>query len=271
MQPFVDAVAAELERPRVLLKQVVDHLASHYSVSRDELGAFFTGQLDALEDYEIDLLFSPLFTPTLPEQAAFSELLDRQTLPTSEWSVLIRKLGDRPTVARLTTEDGATHAIRLREVSLERFVTRLNLDVVIPDPLGKLLHSLPPAEDRALLKALARRIVWNKEPRRAVLFRYLLAATSEDFYQRADLLALLKLMETYQPKDAADLLARIPHWQEVLKNEVLSAASPKPFFAARVQELHGGGRDQRHRDNSAISGKQRELEFLGRLQAVLSA
>ena len=270
MQAFVDAVAAELERPRALLKQVVDHLASHYSVSRDELGAFFTSQLDALEDYEVDLLFSPLFTPTLTDQSLFSDLLDGQTLPASAWPVLVHKLIDRPTVAHLTTEDGITHAIKLREVSLERFVTRLNLDVVIPDPLGKLLHSLPPAEDRALLKALARRIVWNKEPRRAVLFRYLLAATSEGFYRREDLLVLLKLMETYQPKDAADLLARIPHWQEVMKNEMLSAASPKPFFAARVQELHGGGRDQRHQDDSLISGKQRELEFLGRLQGVLS-
>lgn len=270
MQAFVDAVAVELERPRALLKQVVDHLASHYSVSRDELGAFFTSQLDALEDYEVDLLFSPLFTPTLTDQSLFSDLLDRQTLPASAWPVLLRKLIDRPTVAHLTTEDGITHGIKLREVSLERFVTRLNLDVVIPDPLGKLLHSLPPAEDRALLKALARRIVWNKEPRRAVLFRYLLAATSEGFYRREDLLVLLKLMETYQPKDAADLLARIPHWQEVMKNEMLSAASPKPFFAARVQELHGGGRDQRHQDDSLISGKQRELEFLGRLKGVLS-
>lgn len=271
MQAFVDAVALELERPRALLKQVVDHLASHYSVSRDELGAFFTSQLDGLEDYEVDLLFSPLFTPTLADQAVFSELLDQQTLPASEWPTLIRKLTDRPTVAHLTTEDGATHAIKLREVSLERFVTRLNLEVAIPAPLAKSLHSLPPAEDRALLKALARRIVWNKEPRRAVLFRYLLAATSDDFYRRDDLLTLLKLMETYQPKDAADLLARIPHWQEVMKTELLTAASPKPFFAARVQELHGGGRDQRQPDSSLISGKQRELEFLGRLQAVLNA
>ena len=156
MQIFVDAVATELERPRPLLKQVVDHLASHYSVSRDELGAFLAEQLGALEDYEIDLLFSPLFTPSLAEQAAFSELLDRQTLPAGEWPALIRRLADRPTVAHLRTEDGAAHAIRLREVSLERFVTRLNLDVVIPDPLGKLLHSLPPPEDRALLKEIGR-------------------------------------------------------------------------------------------------------------------
>lgn len=271
MQAFVDAVATEMERPRPLLKQVVDHLASHYSVSRDALGEFLARELEPLEDYEIDLIFSAQFTPALSEQAAFSELLDRQTLPAGEWPVLIRLLGARPTVARLGLEDGATHALRLREVSIERFVTRLNLDVVIPDPLGKLLNSLPPAEDRALLKALARRIVWNKEPRRAVLFRYLLAATSEDFYRRDDLLALLKLMETYQPKDAADLLSHIPHWQEVLKREIMAAASPKPFFAARVQELHGGGRDQRHQDDSLISIKQRDLEFLGRLHTVLSA
>ncbi len=50
---------------------------------------------------------------------------------------------------------------------------------------------------------------------------------------------------------------------------MLSAASPKPFFAARVQELHGGGRDQRHQDDSLISRKQRELAFLDRLQGVL--
>lgn len=271
MQAFVDAVAAEMERPRPLLKQVVDHLASHYSVSRDALGEFLARELEPLEDYEIDLIFSAQFTPSLAEQAVFSDLLDRQTLPAGEWPVLIRLLSARPTVARLGLENGATHSLRLREVSLERFVARLNLDVVIPDPLGKLLNSLPPAEDRALLKALARRIVWNKEPRRAVLFRYLLAATSDDFYRREDLLALLKLMETYQPKDATDLLSRIPHWQEVLKREIMSAASPKPFFAARVQELHGGGRDQRHQDDSLISTKQRDLDFLSLLQRVLSA
>ena len=271
MQPFVDAVAAELERPRPLPKQVVNHLASHYSVSRDALGAFFTDTLGTLEDYEMDLLFSPLLTPTLDEQAAFSGLLDAQTLPAGEWPALVQWLAGRPTVVRLITEDGVTHSIPLREVSLERFVTRLNLDVTVPDPLGKLLDSLPPAEDRALLKALARHGVWREEPRREVLFRYLLTATSEGFYERSDALLLLRLMETYQPRDIDDLLARIPHWQEVLKNEMLTAASPKPFFAARVQDLHGGGRDQRHQDSSLISRKQQELEFLGRLQGVLGA
>ena len=51
----------------------------------------------------------------------------------------------------------------------------------------------------------------------------------------ADALLLLRLMETYQPKDATDLLARIPHWREVLQQEITSASAPKPFFAARLE------------------------------------
>lgn len=271
MNEFLAPIAAELERPRPLLKQVSDHLSSHHSISRDELGEFLATSLDGLEDYQIDLLFSPLFTPSLADQSLFSGVLDHTTLPAAEWPALVQKLSVRPTVSQLVTEDGKTHPVKLREVTIERYVTRLNLDVVLPEPLLKLLNSLPPAEDRPLLKALARRSVWKATLRRDVLFRFLLASTSDDFYQRDDLIALLKLMETYQPRDTADLLQRIPHWQEVIRKEMLTAASPKPFFSERVQELHGGGRDQRHQSSSYLDGKKQELAFLDRLSSVLAA
>jgi hypothetical protein len=77
------------------------------------------------------------------------------------------------------------------------------------------------------------------------------------------------LVETYRPSDAADLVSRIPHWLEVLENEVTAASQPKPFFAERVQELHGGGRDQRHSDGQFIDRKQRNMAFLRRLAEIL--
>ena len=79
---------------------------------------------------------------------------------------------------------------------------------------------------------------------------------------------LLKLVETYEPADAADLLARVPQWEILLRHEISVASSPKPFFNERVQELHGGGRDQRGR--SAVAPKQAELDFLTRLKTILS-
>ena len=271
MQKFVELIARELEKPRPLLKQVVDHASSHYEVSRDELGEFLETKTGELEEFEIDLLLSPQFTPTLVDQAAFSALLDEELLPPDLWDGLVAELAKRPTVAQLVTEDGAAHPVTLTEVSLERFVCRLNLGAEIPEPLAKLLASMPPADDRNLLKAIARRPYFRTDPHREILFRFLVKTTSGDGYSLTDVLSLLELVETYQPADNADLVSRIPHWLEVLENEVTAASQPKPFFAARVQELHGGGRDRRHADESLIDRKQRNMNFLKRLEAVLTS
>jgi|GEM_PF-469301 len=271
MQRFVDAIAVELEKPRPLLKQVVDHASSRHEVSRDEVGRFLDEGTHELEDFEIDLLFSAQFTPTLIDQAAFAELLDGERLDDSQWNELVQKLTDRPTTARLVTEDETTHSVQLTDISIERFVKRLNLDAEIPDALAKLLNSMPPKEDRNLLKAIARRPVFRNEGTREILFQFVLNLTSEDKYDLEDVLLLFELIETYRPTGIEDLLNRIPNWLEVLENELTAAGQPKPFFAERVQELHGGGRDQRRRDGGLIDRKQRNKDFLRRLDEILAA
>jgi hypothetical protein len=121
-----------------------------------------------------------------------------------------------------------------------------------------------------LLKAIARRPIWQSEARYQILFRFLLATTSNDTYRQADLVRLLRWLETYQPADAAELLQRIPHWQDVLRKELTNAAQPKPFFSERVKELHGEGRDHRAQDNTAIREKQADLAFLDQLRQILA-
>jgi hypothetical protein len=268
---LLESLATELERPRPVTAQVVNHVVGTYGLTRDELGAFFTNQLPKLEDYEIDLILSPLFTPGLPDQSVFAELLGRESVPTALWPALIQQLVARPTRAQLVTEDDQTHSVPLRDVTIERHVHRLRLDATIPEPLFNLIGNLPPAADRPLLKAIARRALWEIELRREILARYLEAALAADRYRLDDAVELLKLVETYQPADAADLLARIPHWQQVLRQEINEAAGAKPFFNERVQDLHGGGRDQRRQDNSRITAKEDERAFLERLQQVLGA
>ena len=239
-------------------------------MSRDALGPFLENQVGGLEDVEIDLLFSPQFTPTLVDQAAFSALLDEDRLPAEQWEVLIEALTVRPTVARLVTEDGVEHPVTLTDISIARFVERLNLDAGIAEPLARLLESMPPAEDRGLLKAIARRPCFQADAHREILFQFLVKTTSEDAYSLTDILSLLELVETYRPADIADLIGRVPHWLDVLENEVTAAGQPKPFFAERVQELHGGGRDQRHADGSLIARKKRNMEFLKRLESIFA-
>jgi hypothetical protein len=261
-------LARELERPRPLLPQVVKHLCGTYSLERDALGPFLVEELPKLEDYEIDLILSPVFTPSLRDQAVFAELLGQDAVPSEEWPGLIRHLVSRPTRSPLVTEDGQSHTVPLREVTIERYVRRLRLGATIPASLFELLSRRPPAEDRPLLKAIARRAIWESDARRDILGRYLAAAIGTEHYGPDDAVDLLKLAETYEPADTADLLRRIPHWEQVLRHEINLASNPKAFFNERVEELHGGGRDQRRQDGA--EPKQRELAFLARLKPLLA-
>lgn len=267
---LLEALAAESERPRPLPAQVVNHLSGTYGIDRDAIGAFLVNELPKLEDYEIDLALSPVFTPTLHDQAVFAELLGQASVPAAQWPALIQQLVSRPTRAQLVTADGLAHAVPLRDVTVERYVHRLRLDATIPEKLFGLLQQLAPAADRPLLKAIARRAVWENDARRNILVRYLTVTADGDAHRLEDAVELLKLAEIYQPADVASLLAQIPHWQQVLRQEINEAASPRPFFNERVQEMHGGGRDRRHQDDTRVIAKEHEKAFLERLQRVLA-
>lgn len=271
MSALLESLARELERPRVVSQQVVDHLIGTYGPNRDAIGPFLVEELPKLEDYEIDLILSPLFTPTLRDQAIFAELLGGDSIMTAEWPDLVQQLAARPARAQLITEDGQTHSVPLREVTIERYVHRLRLDARIPEPLLKLITHFPSAADRPLLKAIARRSIWEAETRQQILIRYLVNASSGERFMSNDAAELLKLMETYGPADLKELLARIPHWQQVLRQEINEGSGTRPFFNERVEELHGGGRDQRRRDNTRLTAKESEQAFLDRLQRILTS
>ena len=99
MPELLEPLAAELERPRELPAQVIHHLSGTYGIEREAIGPFLVNELPKLEDYEIDLALSPVFTPTLQDQAVFAALLGRESVPTAEWPGLMKQLVARPTRA----------------------------------------------------------------------------------------------------------------------------------------------------------------------------
>lgn len=120
-----------------------------------------------------------------------------------------------------------------------------------------------------MLKAIARRAIWESDGRRNILITYLSAASSRNQYQPGDGVQLLSIAEDYKPADVAHLMERIPVWQEALRIEIETADNPKPFFSNSVQSEHGGERDQRQQDNSRLAVKKNEFAFLDRLHHLL--
>ncbi len=268
MNKLLDPLAAELERPRELSPRVLNYIGGNYGVEHDAIGRFLTEELPKLEDYEIDLILSPVFTPKLADQAIFAELLGRESVAHEKWPELIDQLVVRPVRAQLVTLDEQAHAVQLRAVTIERYVHRLRLEATIPETVFELIEQLP-SEDHPQLKAIARRNAWESADAAAILERYLSAAQERGRYTLADSLALLDLIESRKPANLTDLVSDIPRWQEALRHQIEVAAGPKPFFSQDIERMHGGGRDQRRGDDARLSTKEKEFAFLGRLQQVL--
>jgi len=266
---LIEVLAAELERPRELSPRVLNYISGTYGTDPDGIGAFLVNELPKLEDDEIDLILSPVFTPKLADQSVFAELLGNKSAPRDQWAGLIQQLVARPTRARLLTPDGQAHVVPLRDVSIERYVHRLRLEAVIPESVFTLLERMPVSTDRPLLRAIARRPAFENRGSGEILERYLVALIDHGGYNMDDMIELLNLAENRKPANVSDLQASIPRWAESLREQIDKASGPKPFFHQQVEIMHGGGRDQRRQDDSRLSVKEHELAFLLRLQDLL--
>jgi hypothetical protein len=157
----------------------------------------------------------------------------------------------------------------LREVSVARYVERLRLEGHIPEKLHSLILSAVPEADRPMVLAVARRAVWTPA-RGELLHQYLQRATASGEYRLEDVIALLRLAEMYEPADVAELQSRLPGWIEAVRQEASAAMQPKPFFNERVEDMHGGGRDQRRGVDPRAAVREAELESYRRLLQIFS-
>jgi hypothetical protein len=267
---LIETLAAELERPRELSLKVINYITGTYNVDHSEIGSFLVDELPSLEEDELDLILSPVFTPKLADQAIFAELLGKDSVPRDHWPALIEELVARPTQARLLTMDSQPHAVTLRAVTVERYVHRLRLEAGIPESLFELFDKTPFVSDSGLLKAIARRAIWEKDGRRNILERYLTSAGSDGSYRLDDALQLLNLVENFKPADLPSLLGQIPQRQQVLRDQINIGPGPKPFFSGHAEAMHGGERDQRKQDDDRLTAKQNELAFLDHLQRLIA-
>jgi hypothetical protein len=247
----------------------VNYISGHYMIDHDGIGAFLVDRLPSLEDDEVDLILSPVFTPKLTDQVIFANLLGRDSIPRNQWPNLIQQLVAKPIRARLTTPDGNTHTVTLSEVIIERYVQRLRLEGTIPELLFKLIDPIPIA-DLPLMKTIARRAVWEDAEVCNILIQYLSRTIDDGSYSLDEIVELLDLVETRKPASVGELLARIPAWQAALRQQLDATSGGKPFFLEDIRALHGGGRDQRQQDDVRLTAKQNELAFLDRLQRVLA-
>jgi hypothetical protein len=126
-------LAELLRRPRALPpqadRQLQHHLAEHSSSTRD----FLLCAADVLEEYELDILFGPVFTPTLDERAELSDLLFHWRPMAEQLRQLVTDICHDLPHALIKLPDGTQASLSIHEVMMDRFVRLLRLEHG-PDP-----------------------------------------------------------------------------------------------------------------------------------------
>jgi hypothetical protein len=122
-----------LRRPRPLKPQTERQLAHHLSDHSTGTAAFLLCAASVLEDHELDILFGPLFTPTLDERAEVADLLFHWRPSEQQVAQLVAELSADVPHAVVLLPDGSAATLTLHEVMVDRFVRLLRLDHA-PDP-----------------------------------------------------------------------------------------------------------------------------------------
>jgi len=127
-EQLTSRVASLLARPRALKPQTERQLAHQLSERGASMAAFLLCAADILEDHELDILFGPLFTPTLDERAELADLLFHWRPTDEQLRQLVSDVCARVPHAVVHLPDETEAKLTLHEVMADRFVRLLRLD-----------------------------------------------------------------------------------------------------------------------------------------------
>jgi hypothetical protein len=137
---------ALVARPRPFRSQTERQIHQYLSEHSTNLPAFLLCAADLLEDHELDILFGPLFTPSLDERAELADLLFHWRPTLEQLQQLIAQLCQEVSHGVVRLPDGTSAPLTFHEVMAERFIRLLRLDHAPAPPVSASLRDSLPAE-----------------------------------------------------------------------------------------------------------------------------
>jgi hypothetical protein len=251
-------IASILRRPRTMKPQTERQVMRFLEEHGSSLTTFLLCAANVLEEYELDITFGPLFTPTLDERAEVADLLFHWRPTASQMEQLSRDLcGDIPHVV-VHLPDGSQADLTFHEVMADRFVRLLRLDSAPEASIAAAMRDSLPADLCPIAIALLcergmtpRHQAWfaefiNHMASRHAVSRGLLE-TSADFIAR----------QTTFGRD--EILTAAQAIQRATEGTAAYAASGHAYWSADVAQHHHY-RGEGNVDQQRVNQQQEELE-----------
>lgn len=232
-------IRADMEAPRILLEQVVNAICSQHSLTTTEFETFFLEKYPTLEDYEVDLLFSPQYTPAEHNRLKYIPLLGNKALTAEEVAALKRRLVNDQLTVEFSTDDGQFKAsVPVHEVFIERYVSLLKLDQPLPAALGEAIARWVPESSRNELNLLARDEAWRSETRQEILLAFLQVFQARNTFSTIKASFLTSFVRTYRPASLLDMERQLDSLIQSCKAD-MDSVSGRGFQDEYLRSLHG--------------------------------
>jgi len=229
---LLEQLEADLTRERELTAQVRHHLAAHHEVGPEGIAAFLRERLSCLEEYEVDLIFASMFTPSVEDQARYAPYLDPSGIPPEGEARLIRELASRNLRMALRM-DGERISVPLPEVVVARYVHLLNLTAPLAEVLVREIPLHVPPGERNRVLALGRHPVWQEGRRADLLAAFLRVFARQGTYSWEKLRFLTDLARSFRPATPLDFARQLENLTDAYE-----AGDPSSFYHPQIEERY---------------------------------
>ncbi|MDX2085533.1 MAG: hypothetical protein SFZ03_09110 [Candidatus Melainabacteria bacterium] len=229
----------DLTRPQALPTVVASALAARAEEAAETLEYFVANTLDTLDDVTLDLIFSPLFTPTLAAQSRYASLLQDDVLAKEQLQQLVEQLTAQKARIPCTLETGETLLLPLLETMVARYIGRLHLDKPIPAALYQTIQRTTPADLQGTALALGRDSLWQDAARCQLLCEGLERFASRQSYQEEKLKALVGFIRTYRLRSSEQLYLQMKSLISSCEAD-MATADQRSYFDETLRQQYGG-------------------------------
>lgn len=241
-----------LTQERALTPQVAIAIADTFNFTEDRLPEFFAQGYEAYEDYELDLVFSPLFTPKPHERTTIHALSHTATWNKADLQQLVKQLTDEGLTTVLRLNPHTTFDVALHEVMIDRFVQLMGLHHAVNSELQQALLAVDtlPVGDVSLLSRAS--IVQQHDQALLVLALLNHAQQRQQAITIEVLRYAVEFLHTYKP-------TTVEQWVQALENHTLSCEADMSKAEERSyhdHEIKAGQRGSEHDSDEAEQIRQ---------------
>lgn len=242
LERLEDLASDFLTRPQALTPQVLQYLLTNHDVEQSAVPTWLRETLPTLESYELDLLLSPLFTPSFETRVEFERALKESWLDAGDVEQLLLRMASRKLSLTLL-QDGETAAAPLPDVITERFLRLLHLDVPLPLDAAPGLRSLDDAG-----RTYLRDRTWHRPQSRSLLPILLdavdrLVEPAEDCETDCGdyVHFLTDFVRSHRPSSRGECVRYLASVAEAYEEDLRKHESgSRPFFSEELKANHSG-------------------------------